>query len=90
MLFSSTDFIFAFLPVALGGYILITYFEKRIVVFGWLVLCSLYFYTYWNPPFVLLLVLSISINYVIGNILIKDRSKKFLIAGIVFNLGSRA
>ena len=87
MLFSSTDFIFAFLPVVLGGYILITYFDKRILVFGWLVLCSLFFYTYWDPPFVLLLILSISINYLIGNILLKDRSKKFLIAGIVFNLG---
>jgi len=86
MLFSSTEFIFAFLPVVLGGYILITFFNRQTWVFGWLVLCSLFFYAYWNRPFVLLLIMSISINYLIGYLLLKYRSKKYLIAGVIFNL----
>ena len=86
MLFSSPDFIFAFLPVVLCGYIILLHFEKNTFIFLWLVLCSLFFYAYWNPPFVLLLILSISVNYLIGIFLLKDRSKKYLIAGIIFNL----
>ena len=86
MLFSSPDFIFAFLPVVLGGYIIFSHFEKITLVYLWLVVCSLFFYAYWNPPFVLLLILSISINFLIGTLLLKYREKKYLIAGIIFNL----
>lgn len=51
-----------------------------------LVACSLFFYGFWNPVYLLLLVTSITINYAIGYGLFKKTSKVLLIAGIVFNL----
>ncbi len=61
MLFNSNFFIFVFLPVSLIGY----YFFgalHRLVASCWLILCSLAFYAWWNPPFVLVLLGSATTN----------------------------
>ena len=62
MLFNSYAFLFAFLPIALLGYQVAGHFHRRAVV-AWLGFVSLAFYAYWRPPFVLLLLASIAINY---------------------------
>jgi alginate O-acetyltransferase complex protein AlgI len=62
MLFSSNVFIFLFLPVSLLGYQVLARFG-RVAVFGWLSLVSLFFYGYWNPKYLLLLVGSIGLNF---------------------------
>jgi alginate O-acetyltransferase complex protein AlgI len=62
MLFNSYVFLFLFLPLALGGFYLITRFGPRVSAL-WLVLISLVFYGWWNPAFLLLFAISISFNY---------------------------
>lgn len=66
MIFSSNAFIFAFLPIALIGY----YAVGRLGVAaanGWLITASLAFYAYWNPWFLLILIASVTFNYVVGH-----------------------
>ncbi|WP_214805140.1 MULTISPECIES: MBOAT family protein [unclassified Exiguobacterium] len=59
MLFSSTIFLFVFLPVVLLVYHLVPRFFRN----GWLLVASLFFYAWGEPKFVLLMLASILINY---------------------------
>jgi len=88
MLFNSPHFIFLYLPFVFVTYFLLNAwtatqrFSKL-----WLVACSLFFYGWWNPAYLPLILLSIAVNYMAGRYLISNRTKPVLIAGIVFNLG---
>jgi alginate O-acetyltransferase complex protein AlgI len=91
MLFNSYFFIFAFLPITLLGYFLFNYFNKNNFAKVWLILASLYFYSYWNIHNLFLLISSILINFFLVQFLHKDGKeipRKLLFrAGILFNLG---
>jgi D-alanyl-lipoteichoic acid acyltransferase DltB (MBOAT superfamily) len=65
MLFNSYAFIFLFLPVALAGFFLLARLRP---LFGaaWLTAASLFFYGWWNPLYVWLLVASIAGNFWLG------------------------
>lgn len=91
MLFNSYLFIFAFLPITLLG----TYFLRQIckvAVVPWLLLASMVFYAWWNPLYVILLVVSICFNYLVGKQIIRTEEqrqrKATLILGIVGNLAA--
>lgn len=62
MLFSSITFLFFFLPVVLAVYYLIPAKGKNIV----LLIASLLFYAWGEPMYVILLILSICLNYFCG------------------------
>lgn len=62
MLFNSYVFIFAFMPLALAGFHLLSHLGRQAAA-TWLVLSSLIFYGAWNPQFVILLLISTSLNY---------------------------
>jgi D-alanyl-lipoteichoic acid acyltransferase DltB (MBOAT superfamily) len=65
MLFPSFEFIFLFLPTALAGFYLgIRY--RREAALAWLSLASLFFYGWWNPAYVGLLLASIAFNFWAG------------------------
>ncbi|TEB09472.1 Peptidoglycan O-acetyltransferase [Pelotomaculum propionicicum] len=86
MLFNSFEFIFIFLPLTLFiFYFCINKGLNRPAIFS-LVLMSLLFYSYWNYKYVLLIALSISLNYLTGHLISKTGKKYILIAGISFNL----
>ena len=87
MLFSSTEFLFAFLPAALAGFYLAGRLVGPRIALIWLAAASLFFYGYWNPAFLPLIAGSIICNYAMGRAIVANRSKKLLITGIVFNLG---
>jgi alginate O-acetyltransferase complex protein AlgI len=70
MLFSSPIFIFAFLPVALTGHMLMPNLKARN---AWLLLVSLFFYVWGEPGFVLLLLGSTLLNFALGRWI--DRSQ---------------
>ncbi len=72
MLFNSFIFIFIFLPLTLIGYFLLNSYGKEKWAKGFLVFCSLYFYSYFNPKYTLLILLSILVNYFLGTILSKN------------------
>lgn len=94
MLFNSYIFIFVFLPLTLIGFYVIGAKGYHRLALGWLVACSLFFYAWWNPYYLGLILCSILFNFAIGKeIDVKGYSPKkisrkmFLIIGIVFNLG---
>lgn len=93
MLFNSEAFLFAFLPAALVGFYALARLSAQLARI-WLVLASLFFYAWWNPPYLLLLLGSATVNFVIGRFLqggaVSQRSlvlsKTALVAGLSFNL----
>lgn len=89
MLFNSAVFIFLFLPVTLFIYLWLRTHDRYRISLAWLVLASLFFYGWWNPQYVLLMIISIAVNYGIGVLLDKHGSHRFftLCTGILFNLG---
>ena len=62
MVFSSIEFLFLFLPTVVVGY----YLLPRGVRNGWLLLASLIFYAWGEPSFVLVMLLSIALNFVLA------------------------
>jgi len=91
MLFNSYEFIFAFLPVTLATFYLLARWNARWAA-GWLVLCSIGFYGWWNPSFVVLLLGSIAFNYSVGTAILVSgparpaRQSMLLVGGIAANL----
>ena len=86
MVFSSAAFLFAFLPLTLGGY----YFLPGKFRNGFLTLMSLLFYAWGEPKFVLIMILSILMNYGYGLLVAKREEaawqKKILTLMVVSNL----
>ena len=62
MLFSSITFLFMFLPIVMAVYYLVPNGAKNIV----LLLASLFFYAWGEPVYVVLMILSIVLNYFCG------------------------
>lgn len=91
MLFNSYAFIFGFLPVALIGYYLLNRFNQITLGKVWLILASLYFYSFWSLKNLPLLCGSIIVNYFIGHALHSELSwiskKNLFRLGVIFNLG---
>ena len=87
MLFNSYEFILFYLPVVFLGFFFIAKYSFRMAAF-WLGLASLFFYGYWNPKFVSLLLGSIVFNYGTGYLLghIKTNRKLILTISIIINL----
>jgi len=94
MLFNSFEFIFLFLPITLIVFFLIgrkAQYVKQQIPLLWLVLASLFFYGWWKPLNLPLIILSIVVNYglghLLGNVIEKQTLKKATVfLGILFNL----
>jgi len=89
VLFNSYIFIFIFLPITFFIFFFLN--SKRMVVAGksFLVLSSLFFYSYWDKAYLPIILSSMLINYAIGSSFLKknDINKHLvLIIGISFNL----
>ncbi len=86
MLFNSRLFILAFLPLALGGFLLLGRWRNGAL--WWLLGCSLVFYAWWKPPMLGLLTGSILVNFCAAALMARAaRRKPWLVAGLAFNLG---
>lgn len=89
MLFNSYIYLLLFLPLSVLGY---TLFRQRSSESSllWLNLCSFFFYGWWNPAYLPLLLGSVTVNFYLGKQLsaCKDTppAKYWLAAGIVLNL----
>ena len=90
MLFNSFEFIVAFLPVTLIGFFLLGGRENPRAAVSWLVFASLFFYGWWNPSYLLLIIGSICFNFFIGQRLLARPSKAILGFGVAVNLLSIA
>src|ERR1700704_3172939 len=88
MLFNTSEFIFLFLPLAVALHFLVA---RRSVTAAVVLttLSSLVFYAYWNPPFVLLPMLSIGANFLLARTIAgapEPNARRLMIAGILANL----
>jgi alginate O-acetyltransferase complex protein AlgI len=74
MIFSSSEFILLYLPIVFLVYFFLN--RRRLVSWGkvWLVLASLFFYSYWSVAYLPLLLGSIVFNYAMG-VLISPQSQ---------------
>ena len=91
MLFNSYEFIFIFLPIVLLVFHLIGKQGHHRVAIAWLVGASLFFYGWWNPAYLSLILFSILFNYSIGISMSntsghKLSSKVILTIGVATNL----
>ncbi|MBQ7961451.1 MAG: MBOAT family protein [Clostridia bacterium] len=88
MLFSSIPFLYYFLPAVLILYFIAPKKLKNTVI----LLSSLFFYAWGEPKYVILMVVSIAIGYVLGLLIEKFRgktvSKVFLIFSVIFSIGA--
>ncbi|WP_409302942.1 MBOAT family O-acyltransferase [Peribacillus sp. SCS-155] len=79
MLFSSTVFLFLFLPIVLIGYFII----PRTIRNTWLLAASLFFYAWGEPKFVIIMLISIVLNYFFALIVESNRNKKTAVKWIM-------
>ena len=87
MLFSSITFLFIFLPLTLLLYYLVPFRMKNYVMLA----ASLIFYAWGEPVYIILMILSIILNYFCGQDIYEKRDnaramKMSLIFGVVMNL----
>lgn len=85
MVFSSAIFLLMFLPVTF----IVNFFLNNKFSNVWLLLASLFFYAWGEPVFVLLMILSIILNWLVGILIAKTKGKKrniILTVGIICNL----
>ncbi len=85
MLFNSYAFICLFLPLTLAGFYLLGALGLRRVVIGWLVGASLFFYGWWNPVYLFLILGSVLFNFGVG--LAIGRVRPARPAGMLLGLG---
>lgn len=90
MVFSSYEFIFAFLPVVLIGYFCAH--KSRLLQNIILVSGSLFFYAYFNISYLPIMIASIVVNYLVAYFMNKLSDKKgvtklLCITGVLFNIG---
>ena len=91
MLFNSYEYIFVFLPVALIVYFLPNSQRWYTAAKIWLIMASLFFYSWWNIAYLPLILVSIITNYLIGTGLSGHSRllsrRCLLLGGLIFNIG---
>ena len=93
MLFNSYQFILLFLPITFFVYFWLNNIRLVEAAKIWLIISSLFFYSWWNPIYLPLIILSMLFNYSFGNLLTDNKKyknqgnrKKILIFAITCNL----
>ena len=88
MLFSSHEFLFGFLPVALLAFHLARKYLPNKAALGVLAIFSFFFYAWWNPPYLALLGGSIIGNFLLARWLSARQDSKVLYVGVALNLAA--
>jgi alginate O-acetyltransferase complex protein AlgI len=88
VLFNSYIFILAFFPVACLGFFALGRYATADAAVWFLFAASVLFYGWANPKYIVLLLLSIAVNFVLGRAISHsdDRRRRLLILGISLNL----
>lgn len=85
MLFNSYIFIFLFFPICIVGYFLLNKTKKYQLGHAFLLGMSLWFYGYFNPSYLLIIIASVIVNYGIYRMM--HGRKPVMILGVAVNLG---
>ena len=95
MLFNSYEFLFSFLPATIAVFFALSGRQYLKAAAAWLALVSIFFYGYWNPRYVILLIASISINFAAGHAILRyrlalrsDLAQRVLVLALVANLSA--
>jgi alginate O-acetyltransferase complex protein AlgI len=93
LLFNSYEFLLVFLPITFLGFFAFGHAHRPRLAVLFLIAASLFFYAYWNPRYLLHLLISISVNFTLGRVLARESLKTYtrtvlLVAGIILNLGA--
>jgi alginate O-acetyltransferase complex protein AlgI len=94
MLFNSFVFLFAFLPITLVVFFWLGARGYRQAALGWLGFTSCLFYAYWKPSYLILLLASISLNFLFGKWIAQaresspSRARAHMIVGVTANLAA--
>lgn len=85
MVFSSITFIYYFLPIVILIYYILPFKYKNI----FFLLSSLFFYSWGEFKYILLILASITANYIFGLLLQNERipKKNILVLSVIFNIG---
>lgn len=89
MLFNSLVFIFLFLPITFVCYFLLNRLKNQQFAIYWLVICSLFFYGYFEPSYLIIISVSILVNFFISRLINKSNGKPrkwYMIVGVAFNI----
>ena len=87
MVFSSLTFLYIFLPLVLiANYLVRKEFRNAL-----LLIASIIFYAWGGVSYTAILIISILLNFVIGKLIAKNlsniKSRRYLIIGVIVNLG---
>ncbi|MEW5787679.1 MAG: MBOAT family protein [Pseudomonadota bacterium] len=87
MLFNSLSFLLVFAPLAFGLFFLLGLRSNNLALL-WLALASIAFYAWWIPAHTVILLISISLNYLAGRLILKagpigSPARKRVLAGAV-------
>ena len=74
MLFNSYEFIFLYFPVTLAAFFAIGRYSRSLAAL-WLFAASLFFYGWWNPAYVSLLIGSILFNFGMGSAISREHQR---------------
>ncbi len=91
MVFSSLEFLLYFLPITFIGYFILSFSVTLQNI--WLLIVSIFFYAWGEPVYVIVLIISILINYISGLIIGVSQNRKekaakvVVILAVVINLG---
>lgn len=86
MLFNSYIFIFLFLPLTLVFYYLLNRYKKYTTAKIFLIGMSCWFYAYFNLSYLILLCVSVGVNYFFHRRICRDKHRLYTAAGVIFNL----
>jgi alginate O-acetyltransferase complex protein AlgI len=90
MLFTSPEFLLGFLPLTLAGFHLLRRAGGAQLCVPWLFAASMGFYAWWSPRFLILLIVSMLVNWVDARAMARFvdlRRKALFVLGLVWNLG---
>lgn len=88
MLFNSAEFLFLFLPLVMLAFHLAQRYGSVAVSLKVLVLASLFFYGWWQPVYLLLLLVSAFGNFYLAKLIHHYRSKTLCAVAVTLNLAS--
>jgi alginate O-acetyltransferase complex protein AlgI len=89
VLFNSPIFLFLFLPVVMIGYLWLNRNRPWLTLY-WIAIASIFFYGWWNPRYVILLLTSVIFNYLAGSAISSIRKQSLQKATILLFFGVSA
>ncbi len=87
MLFNSAEFIYFFLPFSIAAWWMLQKLGREKDAQWLVIICSVYFYGWWDTRYVPLLIGNAVTNFYVGQRIFQTKSKTLLIAGLLYNVG---